>query len=112
MRRSKAVGVSDTVLMRDLRQWVCWCAEVRDGKSTKVPYSPTTGSRARSDDPTTWATLVQARGAAQRSGREGIGFMFTSSDPFCGVDLDSCVSPDTGERGRRGLNDLPLLLRP
>ncbi len=41
--------------MKDLKQWVCWCSEARerDGKPTKVPYSPTTGARARSDDPGT-----------------------------------------------------------
>jgi putative DNA primase/helicase len=26
-----------------------------------------------------------------------LGFVFTESDPFCGVDLDSCVDPETGE---------------
>ncbi len=89
--------MNDPGPMRDLRQWVCWRAEERNGKLTKVPYSPTTGSRARSDDAATWATLDQAREAAQEGTYEGIGFVFVSSDPFCGVDLDSCVSPETGE---------------
>ena len=89
--------MNDPTPMRDLRQWVCWRAEERDGKLTKVPYSPTTGSRARSNDPTTWETLAQARDAAQKGHYEGIGFVFTEYDPFCGVDLDSCVDPETGE---------------
>lgn len=89
--------MSDIVPMRDLRQWVCWRAEERNAKSTKVPYSPVTGSRAASNDPTTWATLAQAREAAQKDRYEGIGFVFTESDPFCGADLDSCIHPETGE---------------
>jgi putative DNA primase/helicase len=83
--------------MKDLEQWVCWRSEKRDGKPTKVPYSPRSGSRARSDDPGTWATLAQAEEAAEKEHYDGIGFVFTASDPFCGVDLDSCVDPETGE---------------
>jgi hypothetical protein len=31
--------------VKDLEQWVCWRSEVRgrDGKKTKVPYSPRSG---------------------------------------------------------------------
>ena len=35
--------VADTRNMRDLRQWLCWRSEERDGKPTKIPYSPLTG---------------------------------------------------------------------
>ena len=47
--------------VKDPEQWVCWRSEVRgrDGKKTKVPYSPRSGLRARSDDPDTWATLAE-----------------------------------------------------
>jgi hypothetical protein len=83
--------------MRDLRQWVCWRSEERGGRPTKVPYSPSTGARARCDDPATWDTLAGARKAARESGYDGIGFVFTAADPFCGVDLDGCVDPETGE---------------
>ena len=85
--------------MRDLRQWVCWRRETRgrDGKPTKVPYSPSTGARASCGDAATWGTLAEARKAARDAGHDGIGFVFTASDPFCGVDLDGCVDPGTGE---------------
>lgn len=89
--------MSEPTSLKDLRQWVYWRAEKRNGKRTKIPYSPTTGSRARSDDPGTWATLAQARKAAQSSAYDGIGFVFSESDPFCGVDLDSCVDSESGE---------------
>ena len=82
---------------KDLRQWVCWRSEERDGRLTKVPYSPASGVRARSDDPATWGTLNEAREAARDGGYDGVGFVFTAGDPFCGVDLDGCVDPETGE---------------
>jgi hypothetical protein len=82
---------------KDLKQWVCWRTEERSGKSTKVPYSPATGARARSDDRATWDTFAEAREAAEKPGYDGIGFVFTAGDPFCGVDLDECVDPETGE---------------
>jgi putative DNA primase/helicase len=83
--------------MKDLNQWVCWRSEKRDGKLTKVPYSPRSGLRARSDNPDSWGTLVEAEQAAERDDYDGIGFVFAARDPFCGVDLDSCVDPEMGE---------------
>ncbi|MBA2713607.1 MAG: hypothetical protein H0U55_08670, partial [Rubrobacteraceae bacterium] len=83
--------------MKDLKQWVCWRSEERAGKLTKVPHSPASGTRARSDDPATWGTLAAAEEAARKNGHDGIGFVFTARDPFCGVDLDSCVDPKTQE---------------
>jgi putative DNA primase/helicase len=84
--------------VKDLEQWVCWRSEGRgqNAKRTKVPYSPRSGTRARSDDPATWGTLAEAERAAQND-FDGIGFVFATSDPYCGVDLDSCVDPETGE---------------
>ena len=89
--------MSEGSSIRDLRQWVCWRSEERNGKLTKIPYSPSSGTRARSDDPETWGMLVEAREAARQSNYDGIGFVFTATDPFCGVDLDRCLDSDTGE---------------
>jgi primase-polymerase (primpol)-like protein len=44
-------------------QWVCWRYEVRDGKPTKVPYTPGTLRRASSTDLMTWCYLP-IRGAS------------------------------------------------
>jgi len=74
-------------------QWVCWCLEERDGKATKVPYTPATERRASTTDLLTWRTFSEALDAyeAGEPPYDGIGFVFTAHDPFCGVDLDSCV---------------------
>jgi putative DNA primase/helicase len=80
-------------------QWVCWRLEARDGKPTKVPYTPGTERRASSTDLMTWATFEEAL-AAYEAGKplyNGIGFVFCSADPFVGIDLDVCRDPDSGE---------------
>ena len=48
--------ITETQNIRDLRQWLCWRIEERDGKPTKVPYSPLTGKKASATDPQTWAS--------------------------------------------------------
>jgi len=75
------------------RAWVCWRLETRDGKPTKVPKNPATGRNAKSNDPRTWSTFADAVAAAP--GYDGIGIMF--ADGLCGVDLDHCRDPQTGE---------------
>ncbi len=89
--------VADTKSMRDLRQWLCWRTEERDGKPTKIPYSPATGQRASSTAPETWAGYEEAVRACKEHGYGGIGFVFTVGDGLCGVDLDKCLDPETGE---------------
>lgn len=77
-------------------QWICWRAEDRDGKTTKVPVDPTTGSFASTTDDRTWTTLEQALEYVV-TGADGIGFVFTATDPLVGVDLDDCRDPETGK---------------
>src|SRR5918999_6054783 len=89
--------VADTLNMRDLRQWLCWRSEERDGKPTKIPYSPITGERASSTAPETWTGYEEAMRAYKEEGYGGIGFVFTPEDDLCGVDLDGCLDPQTGE---------------
>src|SRR5215217_4281785 len=89
--------VADTLDMRDLRQWLCWRSEDRDGKPTKVPYSPATGKRADSTLPDTWSGYQEAVRTCKEKGYGGIGFVFTPEGDLCGVDLDKCLDQDTGE---------------
>jgi putative DNA primase/helicase len=81
-------------------QWVCWRLEERDGKTTKVPYTPDFAERrASSTDLLTWGTFDSALDAYARHEPpyDGIGFVFCSGDPFAGIDLDDCRNPETGE---------------
>jgi hypothetical protein len=89
--------VADTLNMRDLRQWLCWRTEERDGKPTKVPYDPSTGEKAESTNPKTWTSYKKAVSVCKDHGYEGIGFVFTPEDDLCGVDLDKCLDPESGE---------------
>jgi putative DNA primase/helicase len=72
-------------VLQTIPQWVVWRTEFRDGKPTKVPYQPN-GRRASSTERATWTTFETA--LASSFPRDGIGFVFTADDPFCGVDLD------------------------
>jgi hypothetical protein len=57
-----------------------------------VPYDAATGREASSTDPSTWTTFEQAVGAFGHSDYyDGVGFVFTADDPFCGIDLDDCL---------------------
>src|SRR5260370_12984264 len=73
-------------------QWVCWRKEQRGGKHTKVPYSATTGSKAHSDNPQTWASYVQAVQAQRARHYDGLGYVFQLD--YTGVDLDHGVNPN------------------
>lgn len=80
-------------------QWVCWRYEERDGKLTKVPYTPGTLRRASSTDLMTWRAFEEAFTAyeTQEPPYDGIGFVLSSADPFVGIDIDDCRNPETGE---------------
>jgi putative DNA primase/helicase len=75
-------------------QWVVWRA-VGD-KPNKIPYSARTGRRASSTDLMTWSTFEEALGAYQKDEYAGVGFVFSSADPYTGIDLDNCVD-ENGE---------------
>ena len=86
--------------LKSLPQWVCWSLEEREGKSTKIPKNPITGGNAMANDPGTWVEFdvaVKHWEAHKDNGIVGIGFEFSSGDPFTGIDLDKCRNPETGE---------------
>lgn len=80
--------------LREYPNWVCYkLIDKGESKLTKIPYDPKTGRPAKANDPKTWRTFDQALEAAKnpKCKYDGIGFEFSKEDPFCGVDLDSCV---------------------
>jgi len=83
--------------LRTRDQWVNWRFEERDGKPTKMPYNPRTGERAKSTDSATWSSFVTVVSACDKGTYSGIGYVFSSGDPYTGVDPDHCRDPETGE---------------
>jgi primase-polymerase (primpol)-like protein len=91
------------------RQWVAWRCEERDGQQTKIPYEPGTLRRASATDLMTWTSFEKAVEAYEfgyddlgpedhgEPFYDGVGFCFSSGDPFVGIDLDKCRNPETGE---------------
>jgi putative DNA primase/helicase len=79
------------------RQWCVWKLEERDGGSTKVPYIAGGVGKASVTDSETWRSFEEAVQALRTGRYDGVGFVFSSGDPYAGVDLDNCRNPETGE---------------
>lgn len=83
--------------MKTRRQWIVWKTVERDGNKTKLPFQ-ITGEAAKSNDPATWnefATVLNF--FSKRRDYDGIGYVFSNDDPFCGIDLDGCRDPESGK---------------
>lgn len=91
---ASSVNVSSE--LKGFDQFVLWKLELFPGdvKPRKVPYSPYTLERSSTTNPTTWGSYGAALAAHQAGGFNGIGFVFTDSDPFAFIDIDDCVTPD------------------
>jgi hypothetical protein len=78
------------------KQWVMYrlVKKLEKDKLEKVPYQ-TNAVKASTTNPKTWCSFEQAVEAFEEEGFDGIGFVFTKDDPYCGIDLDTCVNPDT-----------------
>jgi hypothetical protein len=84
--------------LRDRPQWVVWRLEDREGKPTKIPYNPASPKqKAKADVPDTWANFETAVQVSKSDGFNGVGYEFSKSCPYMGVDLDHCRNPVTGE---------------
>ena len=89
----QADGIPEAI--RRKKRWVCWAWKRSKTKWTKSPVRPD-GSAASSTDPATWTTWTAAMLAHQRSPDiAGVGFVLGGG--WAGVDLDSCIDPETGE---------------
>jgi primase-polymerase (primpol)-like protein len=93
---------SDQIILNDLAHlpvWVGWREEQRNGKATKVPYSPRTGWEAKSTDAATWATPGEDETWAIANRGAGVGIVLSRLNSgdccLCGIDLDTCRDPTT-----------------
>ena len=97
--------------LKNRRQWIVWRYETRDGGPTKVPYNAHTARPASSTDLETWVYFGDAVQALENGGWEGIGFVFSSGDPYAGIDLDDVRDPETGEIEERAQKVIDLFPR-
>lgn len=74
-------------------QWVNWRFEYRGGKWTKVPYTPGTTDKARTNAPVSWRSFQVALSCyeARADFFDGIGYVFSKDDPYAGGDIDHCI---------------------
>ena len=96
-RPPKTEVVADAIpeAIRGEKRWVCWEWKRAKSKWTKRPVQPD-GKAASSTDAATWTTFAEAMLAHQRSPDiAGVGFVLGGG--WAGVDLDSCVDPETGD---------------
>lgn len=77
--------------LQRLNQWVVWrYEETLEGKPTKVPYNPRSGALASTTNSETWSSFdICVAAVAADVGYSGIGFVFTETDPYCGIDCDA-----------------------
>jgi putative DNA primase/helicase len=96
-------------------QWIAWSSVVGEGLPTvlpnrrmtyilkrqtkphKLPINPRSGGLAATTRAKTWSSFADAYAAAQKWSITGIGFVFSESDPYAGVDIDNCRNPETGQ---------------
>ena len=82
--------------LKELDQWVVYRLEYQPDKEKPTkPLFQANGERASSTDPETWCTFKEVCGAYETGSFEGIGFVFTKNDPYCGIDLDNCKNLET-----------------
>ena len=73
-----------------IKQWICWHRENQQKVHLQI-----NGEWARSNCETTWSTYTAVRQVAEKLGYEGVAFVISGDDPYCGVDLDNCLD-ETG----------------
>ena len=80
--------------LKQMRQWICWNARQKDGRTTKVPCAPgggATGTNMKYAH--TWVTYDEAMAAAQLHGHTGVGFVIPSGWFFLDVDHRDAADP-------------------
>lgn len=84
-------------------QWINWVPDERNGDSTKIPWKGWDNEVAKSNDADTFTDFETAVGAVGEwapfgdGSVPGVGFVLTTGDPYCVLDLDDCRNGHTGE---------------
>ena len=82
--------------LKACNQWVMYrlMKKPEKVKPDRVPMRANF-SNASVTNPKTWCSFDDAVSALKKKNFNGIGFVFTGEDPYCGIDMDSCVNPKT-----------------
>lgn len=76
--------------LKSTGKFCCWKYEKRSGKTTKVPYSPLTGRRAKSNNSNTFCDYSAA--VERVYGYDGLGLGIFGG--LSAIDIDNCVNTD------------------
>ena len=84
-------------MIRENCRFCCWRKEHRNGTDTKVPYTPTSGNRAKSNDVKTFCSFEQALTAYNNSQNtkhpySGLGICVDGN--IGAIDIDHCLDAD------------------
>ena len=101
MQRHRSLRMPIPSELLEYKQWILWRRTEVNGRIAKLPISPWSGKLAACDKPQTWSTYRHVCYAGRKFRSDGIGFVFTSSDPFCGIDLDQCRTRTVISRRKR-----------
>lgn len=74
--------------LKNLRQWVVWQLQERGDATTKVPFDARTGLLASTTNPETWSSFEEVVARRTDGEYDGIGFVFSETDPYIGIDFD------------------------
>ena len=69
-----------------------WKKEKRGGRVTKVPYNPSNGTMAKTNDASTFTDFATAMKAYAMGGWDGIGYRV--SEGIGAIDIDHCIRED------------------
>ena len=78
--------------LKENASFCLWKKEKRNGRATKVPYNPKTGTMARTNDPSTFSDFGTAMKAYAMGGWDGIGYRV--SEGIGAIDIDHCIRDD------------------
>jgi putative DNA primase/helicase len=76
---------------QEMTNWPQWVLH-----KAKVPHQPD-GSKANVTNLNTLHPYDEVVSAINKGGFNGIAWVFTEDDPYCGIDLDGCRNPESGE---------------
>lgn len=82
--------------MKLIKQWVCWKYGKKkpDGRFDKLPWDVSRNERLAWGTASNWVIFDEAvrLWTINQAIVDGVGFVFSEDDPYCGVDFDSCLA--------------------